>query len=62
METTVAVAIIRSLLIAWFLLGAMGRGFFGGDPFGFDMFDDMSDPFSLAGPSLFVTSTQPHSV
>jgi len=40
----------------------MGRGFFGGDPFGFDMFDDMSDPFSLAGPSLFVTSTQPHSV
>jgi len=44
-----------------FLLGMMG-GMFGRDPFGFDMFGDAADPFSLAGPSLFAASAQPHTV
>jgi len=39
-----------------------GGGLFGRDPFGFSMFDDDSGPFSLAGPSLFVTPAQPHTV
>jgi len=39
--------------------GPLG-GFIGADPFGFNMFND--DPFSLAGPSLFATSAQPHVV
>ena len=38
----------------------MMGGFFGRDPFGFDMFGDASDPFSLAGPSLFAATAQPH--
>jgi len=43
------------------IIGLRG-GLFARDPFGFDMFGDMSDPFSFAGPSLFVTSAQPHTV
>jgi len=38
----------------------MGGGLFGRDPFGFDMFGDASNPFSLPGPSLFATTVQPH--
>jgi DnaJ family protein B protein 6 len=44
--------------------GLLGGGLFGGDPFGFDPFGSdpfgsLGDPFSFAGPSLFVTASQP---
>jgi len=44
------------------LLGLMGGGLFGGDPFGFNMFGDVHDPFSLAGPRLFAATAQPQTV
>jgi len=44
------------------MLGLMGGGLFGGDPFGFSMFGEPHDPFSLAGPRLFAATAQPHTV
>ena len=45
------------VLCACFSSGMMGGA---SDPF--RMFEDASDPFLFAGPSLFMAAAQPHSV